>query len=93
MYNLPFANLWFSLRPKEEAAGNSDTTEKGKSKHLSSLSHNLFASVDLREGEDEDNLFLSPQTTGAAAIKKTGKVKPVANKDMDALFDAVDQGS
>ena len=79
-------------RPKEEPAGDSGASKKSKSKHPSSLSHSLFDSGGFGEGEDEDDLFSSPQTTGAAATKKTGKAKPAASKDMDALFDEADQG-
>ena len=83
-------------RHKEEPPGDSGAAKKGKSKHPSSLSHSLFDSGGLGEGEDEDDLFSSPQTTGAAATRKTaggGKAKPAAGKDMDALFDEVDQGT
>ena len=89
-------------RHKEEAsAGESGAAaKKGKKGHPSSLSHSLFDSGKFGEGgeDDEDDLFSSPQTaTGAAATKKTaagggGKAKPAASKDMDALFDEVDQG-
>ena len=81
-------------RHKEEPASDSGAAKKGKSKHPSSLSHSLFDRGGFGEGEDEDDLFSSPQTTGAAATKKTaaGKAKPAASKDMDALFDEVDQG-
>ena len=87
-----------SFRHKEEAGGDSGgAAKKGKSKHPSSLSHSLFDSGGFGEGEDEEDLFSSPQTTGAAASKKTvaaggGKAKPAASKDMDALFDEIDQG-
>ena len=55
------------------------------------IAHSLFDSSG--EGEDDDDLFFSPQMTGAATTNKTGKVKPVASKDMDALFDEVDLGA
>ena len=79
------------FRPKEEAASSSGAGKKGKNKHPSSVIHTLFDSSG--EGEDEDDLFSSLQTTGAAATKRTGKVKPVTNKDMDALFDEIDLGT
>ena len=74
-----FPLLCFSFRPAgEKAAG--DAQKKAKSKHPSSLSHSLF---DAGEEEGEDDLF--------SAKKSTAKSKP-AGKDMDALFDEVDQG-
>lgn len=92
-------------RHKEEAPATGESgsaAKKGKKGHPSSLSHSLFDSGKFDEGgeDDEDDLFSSPQTaTGAAATKKTaaagggGKAKPAASKDMDALFDEVDQGT
>ena len=89
------------FRHKEAAPATGDSgaaAKKNKKGHPSSLSHSLFDSGKFGEGgeDDEDDLFSSPQT--AAATKKTaagggGKAKPAASKDMDALFDEIDQGT
>ena len=76
-------------RSTEEADGDIGG-KKGKSKHPSGLSHSLFDSEGFGEGEDEGDLFSSPQTTETAGTKKK---TAVASKDMDALFDEVDQGT
>jgi hypothetical protein len=87
-----------SRHKEEPSTSDSAAAKKGKKGHPSSLSHSLFDSGKFGEGgeDDEDDLFSSPLTTTAAATKKSGgggKAKPVASKDMDALFDEIDQGT